>query len=65
MFNAPPDEQAQAAKDIRRWVEAGTLRPLIGQTFPLVDAAQAQRFLEENTIGNAGTLAGKVVIKVD
>ena len=65
MFNAPADEQALAAKEIRRWVEAGQLKPLIGQTFPLIDAAQAQRFLEENTAGGAGTLAGKVVIKID
>jgi len=64
MFNATVDEQRRAADEINRWVEAGKLRPLIGRTFPLVDAAGAQRLLEANTVGGAGTLTGKVVIEV-
>ncbi|WP_435019026.1 NADPH:quinone reductase [Tundrisphaera sp. TA3] len=65
MFNALADEQAQAAKEMRRWVEAGKLKPLIGQTFTLTDAAQAELFLEENTASGAGTLSGKVLIQID
>lgn len=65
MFNAPPDEQAQAAREIRQWVEAGKLRAHIGQTFPLADMAQAQRFLEENTVGGAGSLSGKVLVRIE
>ena len=65
MFNASPEEQERCASDINRWVEAGQLKPQVGRTFPLADAAQAERFLEENTIGGAGTLAGKVVLTVD
>ncbi len=65
MFNAAPDDQRRSADEINRWVEAGKLKVPIGRTFPLADAAQAQRFLEENTAGGAGTLAGKVVIQVD
>ena len=65
MFNAPADEQAQAAREIRRWVEEGKLHAHIGRTFPLADAAQAERFLEENTVGGAGTLSGKVLLQVD
>ncbi len=64
MFNAPPDEQRRAADDIRRWVEAGRLKVPIGRRFPLSETARAHRFLEENTIGGAGQLAGKVVIEV-
>ena len=64
MFNAHPDEQRRAADDINRWVGTGQLRPVIGRTFPLAEAAAAERLLEDNTIGGAGTLAGKVVIAV-
>lgn len=65
MFNASPEEQAEAAADINRWVEAGALRPQVGRTFPLADAAQAERFLEENALHGAGSLSGKVVLTID
>lgn len=64
MFNASPAEQQVCADDINRWVAEGKLRPLIGRIFPLADAAQAEHFLEENTIRGAGVLNGKVVIKI-
>ena len=64
MFNAPPDEQRLAADDIGRWVASGQLRAIIGRTFPLAETAAAHRLLEDNTLGQAGTLAGKVVIAV-
>ena len=64
MFNAAPDEQRRAADDINRWVEQGKLRPHVGRVFPLAEAAAAERLLDENTVGGAGTLSGKVVIAV-
>ena len=64
MFNATPDEQDLAATDIRRWASEGKLKPHVGRVFPLADAAEAQRFLEQNTLQGAGTLSGKVVIEV-
>lgn len=64
VFNATPEEQAPCAEDIRRWADAGKLRPIVGKVFPLSEAAEAQRFLEQNTIGGAGTLSGKVIIDV-
>jgi NADPH:quinone reductase len=64
MFNATPDEQRRGAEDINRWAESGRLRPIVGRVFPLAEAAAAERFLEDNTLGKAGTLAGKVVISV-
>lgn len=64
MFNATPEEQRRAADDINRWAEAGQLRPVVGRVFPLAEAAEAERFLEQNTLGGAGTLSGKVVIAV-
>ena len=64
MFNASHDEQARCAEDIHRWAEEGKLKALVGRVFPLSEAAAAERFLEENTVGGAGTLSGKVVIDV-
>lgn len=62
MFNASPDEQRRCAEDIRRWADESKLRPVVGRVFPLDEAAEAERFLEQNTVGGAGTLTGKVVI---
>ncbi len=64
MFNASAEEQCQSAEDIVRWADEGKLRPLVGRVFPLAEAAEAERFLEQNTAGGAGTLSGKVVIDV-
>jgi NADPH2:quinone reductase len=62
MFNAPPADQRTCAADINRWLAAGQYRPLVGSVFPLSDAAAAHKLLEENTLGKAGTLTGKVVV---
>jgi NADPH2:quinone reductase len=62
MFNATAGEQRRCAEDINRWLAAGKLHPPIGRTLPLSEAAAAQRLLEENTLGKAGTLVGKVVL---
>jgi NADPH:quinone reductase len=63
MFNATPDEQRAAAKDINRWLVEGKVKPRIDRVMPLDQAAAAHRLQEENTVGKAGTLAGKIVIK--
>src|SRR5581483_11194645 len=62
MFNAAPAEQRECAGDINRWLAEKKLRPALGRVFKLSEAAAAHRFLEENTLGKAGTLTGKVVI---
>ncbi|MFT3879260.1 MAG: NADPH:quinone reductase [Gemmatales bacterium] len=64
MFNASAAEQRVCAEDINRWLAAGKLKPVIGKTYPLAETAEAQRFLEANTMHGAGTLVGKVVIHV-
>lgn len=64
MFNCTADEQRRAAEDINRWSEAGKLRPVIGKEFPLDQTAQAEQFLEDNTLNGAGSLTGKVVVRV-
>lgn len=64
MFNASPEEQRQSAADLSQWAEEGKLKPLVGKVFPLAEAAAAQKLLEENTLGGAGTLTGKVVVSI-
>jgi NADPH2:quinone reductase len=65
MFNSPPEEQAACAADMIRWIEDGLLKPIVGRVFPLIAAAAAEKFLEENTLKGAGSLTGKVVITID
>ncbi len=63
MFNATPAEQRAAAVDINRWLVEGRLKANIDRILPLSEAAAAHRLQEDNTIGKAGTLAGKIVLK--
>jgi NADPH2:quinone reductase len=62
MFNMSAEEQRRCADDINRWLAEKKLTVPIGRRFPLSEAAAAHRFLEENTLGKAGTLTGKVVV---
>jgi NADPH2:quinone reductase len=64
MFNASKAEQEACANDINRWLAEKKLHVPIGKSFPLSQAAQAHKFLEDNTLHKAGTLAGKVVVEV-
>ncbi len=65
MFNASAEEQGRCAAEMVHWIEEGRLKPVVGRAFPLSAAADAERFLEANTIGKAGDLVGKVVVLVD
>lgn len=63
MFLASPEEQQECAADINRWRAAGVLKANIDRVMPLAETAAAHRLQEENTIGLAGTLAGKIVLE--
>ena len=65
MFNASPEEQEACAHDINKWGSEGKLKAHLGRTFPLADAALAEKVLEDNTSHGAGTVSGKIVIKID
>lgn len=65
MFNFTPDEQRFSADQINRWLENGKLKPRIDRVMPLSETAAAHRLQEDNTIGKAGTLGGKIVLKPD
>jgi NADPH2:quinone reductase len=64
MFNATPAEQRAAAEDINRWESEGKLKANIDRVLPLSEIAAAHRLQEDNTIHKAGTLTGKIVIRV-
>jgi NADPH:quinone reductase len=63
VFNATPEEQRTCAIDINRWLGDQKLQAVIGKVLPLSEAAAAHRLQEENTVGKAGTLTGKIVLK--
>lgn len=62
MFNASPELQQQAARDINAWLVSGKLRAQIDRELKLADAAAAHRLQEDNTLRGQGTLAGKIVL---
>jgi NADPH2:quinone reductase len=62
MFNASPDEQRSSATQMAGWLAEGKLKPKIGQVFPLEQAAAAHALQEENTLRQAGTLSGKILL---
>ncbi len=64
MFNAPPAEQQKCAGDINNWLASGSLTVPIGATFPLDRVAAAHQLQEDNTLHQAGTLQGKIVVEV-
>jgi NADPH2:quinone reductase len=64
MFNATPLEQDACAADINRWLVSGQLRANIAREMPLSETAAAHRLQEDNTLRHAGTLSGKIVLRV-
>ena len=62
MFNYPAAEQRRCGDDLNRWLAEGKLRANIDRVLPLSEAAEAHLLQEANTIGLAGTLAGKIVL---
>jgi NADPH:quinone reductase len=63
MFAATAEEQRPCAAEINLWLAEGRLRPRIDRVLPLEQAATAHRLQEDNTLGKAGTLGGKIVLK--
>lgn len=64
MFNASPAEQQQAGTGLNAFYASGKWSPRIAVTMPLADAAKAHQLQQENTLDKAGTLSGKIVLKV-
>lgn len=64
MFNMTPAEQEACAHDINAWLASGNLKVLVGKTFGLEEAAAAHQLQEDNTLRKAGTLTGKIVVRI-
>ncbi len=64
MFNYSAAEQRQCGEDLNRWLAEGKLQANIDRVLPLTEAAAAHQLQEENTIHGAGTLAGKIILKL-
>jgi NADPH2:quinone reductase len=52
LYNLPRNERDEAARDIARWLEDGTLDLRIGRRFKLEEIAAAHRAVEEGGNGN-------------
>jgi NADPH:quinone reductase len=63
MFNATAEEIQSAGADVNRWLAVGQLKPRIDRVLLLDQAATAHRLQEESTVGKAGHLAGKIVVR--
>jgi NADPH2:quinone reductase len=63
MFNATTEDIQAAGVDINRWLANGQIKARIDRVLPLDQAAEAHRLQEESTIGKAGTLSGKIVVR--
>jgi len=64
MFKATAQEQQAAAEDINAYLASGAYEPLIDGVMPLDQTAAAHKLQEENTLGGAGTLCGKIVVEL-
>lgn len=64
MFKASATEVRIAAEDLDRWLATGEVRPNIGKTFPLSEAAQAHQLQEAMTLRGEAGPAGKIVLTV-
>ncbi|MFV1965543.1 MAG: NADPH:quinone reductase [Pirellulaceae bacterium] len=62
MFKATLQELQACADQMNCWLVEGRLKAQIGLRLPLSEAAKAHRIQEENTLQQAGTLAGKIVL---
>ncbi|MCX7721512.1 MAG: zinc-binding dehydrogenase, partial [Verrucomicrobiae bacterium] len=64
MFNATPAQIRAAADQINEWLATGKLKARIDRVLPLSEAALAHRLQEESTVKNAGTVSGKIVLRI-
>lgn len=64
VMQATPAELRECAADITEWLAAGKLKPRIDRVLPLAEAAAAHKLQEDNTLRKAGTLVGKIVLRV-
>ncbi|MEC9091694.1 MAG: zinc-binding dehydrogenase, partial [Planctomycetota bacterium] len=64
MFKASPEELKACGDSINLWLSENKIAARISHRFPLSEAAEAHRLQESNTVEQAGTIAGKIVLGV-
>ena len=62
MFNYSAAEQRACANDLNEQLKTGNLKANVGKTFSLAETAEAHALQEANTLNQAGTLHGKIVL---
>jgi NADPH:quinone reductase len=63
MFNALAADIQAGGRDVNRWLASGQIKARIDRVLPLEQTAEAHRLQEASTVGKAGTLAGKIVVR--
>jgi NADPH2:quinone reductase len=64
MFHAAPESQRRAAERINRWMASGALKAKIDRVGSLDETAELHWLQEQNTLGQAGVIRGKLVVKM-
>ena len=62
MLGFTAEEQRKCGDQINSWMVDGKVRARIDRVMPLSEAVAAHRLQEDNTLGQANTLAGKIVL---
>jgi len=56
LYNTPPDQLKDIYRALVAGLESGSLRPIVGESFPLADAAKAHVAVIEHSSGAAGKI---------
>jgi NADPH2:quinone reductase len=59
-----PESQRRVADRINDWLASGAVKAAIDRVATLNDAAELHRLQEQNTLGGAGVVRGKLVVKI-
>ena len=62
MFKASDEQLNECAADINRWLSDGSLQAGISRIYPLSETAEAHQVQHDNTLGQSGDIAGKIVL---
>jgi NADPH2:quinone reductase len=64
MYKATPESQRRAAEHINQWLASGAIQAKIDRVAALDDAPELHRLQEQNTLHGAGSVRGKLVVKL-
>jgi NADPH2:quinone reductase len=64
MFKASSREMRAAADEINLWLQRGELEANIARVLTLDEAADSHRLQEAGTVGDAGAMGGKIILRI-